>query len=135
MEKLILEKYIGYASDLNLMGGQITIDGTLLLIECADTEVDYFERPVVKRNWTIQIIKNDIICTIELKSVPLIPTEVDLFSDGTLLIVQSCCWKDGTDIERNARRYNRNGQLISAFSLGDGIERVQISNDDTIWVS
>jgi hypothetical protein len=135
IEKLILEKCNVYSSDLNFVAGQVTRDGTLLLIESNLQELDFFQRPVPKNNWIIKIIKGGSINTVELRNVPLIPTEVDLFSDGTLLIVQGRCLKDGKYIERNARRYNPNGQLISAFTLGDGINGVQIDETDTIWVS
>ncbi|SDY00931.1 hypothetical protein SAMN05421736_101130 [Evansella caseinilytica] len=81
------------------------------------------------------MIKDGRIKTVELKNVRLLPTDVDLFSDGSLLIVQSRCDKEGSYIERNARRYNPNGQLIDAFTLGDGINSVQIDETDTIWVS
>lgn len=135
IEKLLMQKYINYCTDLNIIGGQITRNGTLLLIESALQELDFFERPVPKNNWTIRVIKNDNIETINLNNVPLIPTEIDLFSDGTLLIVQGRCLKEGKKIERNARRYNVNGQLIEAFTLGDGISNVQIDEQDTIWVS
>ena len=47
----------------------------------------------------------------------LTSVKVDLFSDGTLLIVQSRCLKDGDNIERNARRYNTNGQLIKHLQI------------------
>ncbi|ARK32622.1 hypothetical protein BkAM31D_23625 [Halalkalibacter krulwichiae] len=107
----------------------------MLIVETSLEELDFFSRPVPKRNWTIHIMKNDTIETVELKNVSLIPTAVDLFSDGSLLLVQSRCLKDGSSVERNARRYNRNGQLISAFTLGDGIEQMQIDETDTIWVS
>ena len=135
IEKLVLQKCFDYSSSLNFIGGQITKDGTLILIESDLQELDFFQRPVQKNNWTIRIFKDDSIETVELKNVPLIPTEVDIFSDGTLLIVQGRCLKDGNYIERNARRYNPNGQLIEAFTLGDGIEHVQIDETDTIWVS
>lgn len=126
---------MNYCTDLNIIGGQITRNGTLLLIESNVQELDLFERPVPKNDWTIRVIKNDSIETIDLKNVPLIPTKIDLFSDGTLLILQGRCLKEGEEIERNARRYNDNGQLIEAFTLGDGINNVQIDEQDTIWVS
>lgn len=135
IEKLILQKWIEYSSNLNFVGGQITRDGALLLIESSLKEMDFFQRPVPKTNWTIQIMKGKTIETVKLKNVPLIPTEVDYFSDGSLLIVQPRCLKDGHYIERNARRYNINGELIDAFTLGDGISQVQIDESDTIWVS
>ncbi|WP_186579517.1 hypothetical protein [Aquibacillus kalidii] len=124
-----------YSSDLNFIGGKVTRDGTLLLIESDILELEFNERPAMKHNWTIRIIKENMIKSVRLKNVPLVPTEVDMFSDGTILIVQVRCSKDGNDIERNARRYNPNGQLIEAFTLGDGIEHVQIDDKDTIWVS
>ncbi|MFS0647431.1 hypothetical protein AB1L08_21320 [Siminovitchia sp. 179-K 8D1 HS] len=140
IEKLIMQKCIDFSSNLNFVGGQITRDGTLLLIESGLEEsgleeLDFFQRPVAKHNWTIRMINGENIETVELQKVPLIPTEVDLFSDGSLLLVQSRCLKDGKYMERNARRYNPNGQLIEAFPLGDGIENVQIDETDTIWVS
>ncbi len=124
-----------YSSDLNFVAGQVARVGNLLFIESDQLELDFFERPVAKTNWSIKIIKDGHIETIELKNLPLIPTEVDIFSDGTVLIVQSRCLKDGNDVERNARRYNPNGQLVDAFTLGDGIQQVQIDESDTIWVS
>lgn len=135
IEKLILEKHIDYSSRLNFISGHVARDGTLILIESDIEELDFFRRPVVKNNWFIKLIKDGRIETVELKNVPLIPTEVDIFSDGTLLLVQSRCLKEGTSIERNARRYNPSGQLIDAFTLGDGIESVQVDETDTIWVS
>lgn len=135
MEKIIVKKRIEYTSNLNFIHGQLTRDGTLLIIESQLDELDFFQRPVPKNDWIIKIIKGESIDTVELKNVPLIPTKVDLFSDGTLLIVQGRCLKDGDYIERNARRYNVNGQLIDAFSLGDGISDMQIDETDTIWVS
>ncbi|WP_225230083.1 hypothetical protein [Ureibacillus galli] len=135
MEKITVHKWMEYDSKFNFVGGQIAHDGTLLLIESSLEELDFFNRPVPKNDWTIRIINGETIETVILPHVPLMPTEVDLFSDGTLLLVQGRCLKDGTTIERNARRYNRNGQLISAFTLGDGINQVQIDETDTIWVS
>ncbi len=117
------------------MAGQAAQDGTLLLIETGQWELDFFERPVPKSSWAITLIRDDSIATVELKNIPLMPTHADLFSDGTLLIVQGRCLKDGAHAERNARRYNPNGQLIEAFTLGDGINDVQIDDTDTIWVS
>lgn len=137
IEKLTLQKYLDYSSELQFAGGQITRDGALLLIECNsnEEELDAFDRPVLKRDWIIRIIKNEKIETVKLTNVPLIPAHIDLFSDGTLLIVQARCLKDGEYTERNARRYNMNGQLIEVFTLGDGIGNMQIDENDTIWVN
>jgi len=130
-----MKKILDYHSDLNFVDGQISRDGTLLLLETDMHEVDFFERPVPRHDWMVRMINKEGLTSIKLKHVPLIPTEVDLFTDGTLLIVQGRCQKEGNKIERNARRYNPNGQLIDAFTLGDGIAQVQIDEIDTIWVS
>ncbi|WP_185763399.1 hypothetical protein [Niallia circulans] len=124
-----------FTSNMNYVDGQITNDGTLVLIETELPELEYRQWPVPKRNWTIRMLKDDKNEILELKNVPLIPSMVDFFSDGTILIVQSRCDGDGEKLARNARRYNPNGQLISAFTLGDGINSVQIDETDTIWVS
>lgn len=135
IESIRLKKYIDYDSDLHYVSSQITRDGALLLIESVLEELDFFHRPVLKYDWTICVIKNHTIQTIELKDVPLIPTEIDLFTDGSLLIVQGRCVKNGDYIEKNARRYSPNGELLDEFTLGDGIANVQIDETDTIWVS
>lgn len=134
IEKLMMQKWMDFSSNMNYVDGQITNDGTLVLIETELQELEYIQWPVPKRNWTIRMIKEDRDEAIELKNVPLTPSMVDFFSDGTILIVQSRCKGDGKNLGRNARRYNPNGQLISAFTLGDGINDVQIDETDTIWV-
>ncbi|WP_259347277.1 hypothetical protein [Niallia taxi] len=131
----MMQKWMDLTINKNYVNGQITNDGTLVLIETELQELEYIQWPAPKRNWTIRIIKEDRDEAIELKNVPLLPSMVDFFSDGTILIVQSRCNGDGENLGRNARRYNLNGQLISAFTLGDGINDVQIDETDTIWVS
>lgn len=61
IEKLTLQKHINYSSELHFTGGQITRDGDLLLIErnVNEEELNPFDRPVLKRDWTIRIIKNE----------------------------------------------------------------------------
>lgn len=86
MEKLLLKKYIDYIPTFHLIDGQITLDGTLILIESDMEELDFFERPVPKNNWIIKIVKDGNIEEIQLRNVPLIPTEVDVFSDRTILL-------------------------------------------------
>lgn len=135
IEKLMMQKWMDLTINKNYVNGQITNDGTLVLIETELQELEYIQWPAPKRNWTIRIIKEDRDEAIELKNVPLLPSMVDFFSDGTILIVQSRCNGDGENLGRNVRRYNPNGQLISAFTLGDGINDVQIDETDTIWVS
>jgi len=131
-EMMILHKCMNYTSKLNWLNGQITRDGALLLIETPSKEQDF---SLINKDWTITLIKDGTVNKIEVKNVPIIPTEADIFSDGSILLVQGRCSTDGDTLEQNARRYNVNGQLMDTLLLGDGIRQVQIDETDTIWVS
>ena len=49
MEKLILQKYIDYSSDLNFVDGQIASDGSLVLVESDLQELDFFRKTCAKK--------------------------------------------------------------------------------------
>lgn len=55
---------------------------------------------------------------------------------GELLLVGSRCGRfpDGS-LERNARVFDRRGNLLRDFSLGDGIQDVQTTRQGEVWVS
>jgi len=55
---------------------------------------------------------------------------------GEFLIVDSRCTaiEDGSP-DKNASVFGPDGTLRRAFTLGDGIEDVQVSADDSVWVS
>jgi hypothetical protein len=104
----------------------------LLLIETPWKEVDF---SLTNQNWTITLIKDGTVNKIELKNVPNTPTKADIFSDGTILLVQGRCSTEGDTLEKNAYIYDATGQLKDSFLLGDGISQIQIDEMDTIWVS
>lgn len=79
IEKLMMQKWMDFSSNMNYVDGQITNDGTLVLIETELQELEYIQWPVPKRNWTIRMIKEDRDEAIELKNVPLTPSMVDFF--------------------------------------------------------
>lgn len=133
IEKLKMKKFIDYHSDLNCVGLQIARDGTLLIIETHENEEEIL-RPLAKRDWTIRMIRKNGIDSVVLKDVTIIPSMVDIFTDGTLLIVQSRCpYRNGNPV-KNAKIYNVNSELLDEFTLGDGINHIQIDENDTIWV-
>lgn len=78
-EKLMMQKWMDLTINKNYVNGQITNDGTLVLIETELQELEYLQWPAPKRNWTIRIIKEDRDEAIELKNVPLLPSMVDFF--------------------------------------------------------
>lgn len=133
IENLILHKFINYNSHLNLVSFQIARDGTLLLIETNADEEDFLQ-PRSKRDWIIRLINEKGIQTVELKDVTIIPNLIDIFTDGSLLIAQSWCPKRGDYIVKNAKRYNLKNELLDEFTLGNGINFLQIDDTDTIWV-
>ncbi|WP_437832780.1 hypothetical protein ACQRXC_24390 (plasmid) [Niallia taxi] len=75
----MMQKWMDLTINKNYVNGQITNDGTLVLIETELQELEYLQWPAPKRNWTIRIIKEDRDEAIELKNVPLLPSMVDFF--------------------------------------------------------
>ncbi|UPO90463.1 hypothetical protein [Niallia sp. Man26] len=132
IEEIRLDICSTYPISTKWFNGQITRDGALLLIETPQEEIDF---SLSNQDCTITLIKDGNVRKIELKNIPISPTDADIFSDGSLLIVQGRCSTDGAKMEPNAQIYNLEGQLMDTFLLGDGISQVQIDETDTIWVS
>jgi len=56
-------------------------------------------------------------------------------SKEILLICGRSRYKSETEIDKNARIYNSNGELIRDFIAGDGIQDVKIDTKGNIWTS
>jgi len=138
MENIVVNKVMDNLFNGYFMSGQVARDGSLTLIyrnyDENYNEINLFESSMLPGNYTIYILKGTNIRAINLKNIPIIPYCVDIFSDDTLLVVQSRCEKDGMLIEQNAHIYDWKGEPLSAFTVGDGIEHVQIDSGDNIWV-
>ncbi len=52
-----------------------------------------------------------------------------------LLICGRCRYKNENEIDKNARIYSLNGDLLRDFVAGDGIQDVKIDNAGNIWTS
>jgi len=50
-----------------------------------------------------------------------------------LLVCARSYYHDAQNIEENARVYDKKGQLIRSFCLGDGIEHVYVTKNQEIW--
>ncbi|KGA96126.1 hypothetical protein BALCAV_0218220 [Alkalihalobacillus alcalophilus ATCC 27647 = CGMCC 1.3604] len=122
-----------YVAEGYVYSANATLNGTLILVETDLDYIDPFVRPVPKNNWRLKLFKDGMMEVLELKNLQLFPDYVDLFPDGTLLLVQNRCLKDGYKVERNARIFNRNGQKVDALVLGDGIAAIRVDYDDMIW--
>ena len=132
IEDIMLDKCMNYTSNMYWFNGQITSDGDLLLIETHTRELDF---ALTNQDWTITILKEGTVNKIELKNVPITPTKADIFTDGSILLIEGRCSTDGEKLKQNAYIYDATGQLMDSFLLGDGINQVQIDETDTIWVS
>ena len=52
-----------------------------------------------------------------------------------LLICARCRYENENEIDKNARIYNLEGELLRDFIAGDGIQDVQVDNEGNIWTS
>jgi len=55
--------------------------------------------------------------------------------DEILLVSGRCRYRGKTDIDKNARVYDTEGDLKRAFTIGDGIEDIKVDSQGQIWVS
>ncbi|MBM7579121.1 hypothetical protein [Jeotgalibacillus terrae] len=93
------------------------------------------ENPFTFRgDFTLKIVDRDDIFCVNIKNLPYLPDRIDMFSDGTVLLVSGRAWKTEDDVQQNARRYNMDGECLDEFALGDDIVRLSIDDEDTIWV-
>jgi hypothetical protein len=59
---------------------------------------------------------------VALTDVTIVPNEVDLLPDGSLLLVQSGCVRRPFEpVPHNAQVLNASGQALRSFRIGDGV--------------
>lgn len=89
-----------------------------------------------RRSWFVSVYQNGEL----LFTLPAIESRTNFHyvqrvgHDNLLLVGARCHYNEGKP-DKNAALYNHNGQLISRFTLGDGIEQVNVTADRNIWVS
>ncbi|MDW0112612.1 hypothetical protein QT711_05410 [Sporosarcina saromensis] len=54
-------------------------------------------------------------------------------NDHVLLVCARSYYHDASNIEENARVYDKNGSFVRSFCLGDGIGKVYVTKDQEIW--
>lgn len=88
-----------------------------------------------------KVVKQSKTSVIEILLPPIITRShldpiIDIFSDGSLLIVdRRCQYRSVDDYDYNGMIYNPTTKTILKFLAGDGIEQVLIDRDDHIWIS
>lgn len=89
-----------------------------------------------KRSWFVTVYQDgDLLLTL-----PAIESKTNFHYvqrvgyDQILLVGARCHYNEGKP-DKNAALYNHDGQPVSRFTLGDGIEQVNVTADNAIWVS
>jgi hypothetical protein len=78
---------------------------------------------------------NKLIQRTELAQIEVSFPQVQPLPNGEVLLVGSRCQYCDGDPEKNAAVFNAHGKMLRQFTLGDGIECIQTTNDGKIWVS
>ncbi|QBH97992.1 hypothetical protein EKN56_17280 [Limnobaculum zhutongyuii] len=89
-----------------------------------------------KRSWFVSIYQHGEL----ILSVPSIESKtnfhyVQILDEQHILLVGARCHYNHGDPEKNAEVYNLDGQRVRRFTLGDGIEDINVTTDGAIWVS
>ncbi|MDM5210986.1 hypothetical protein QUF94_05995 [Peribacillus sp. NJ4] len=135
--KLVCEKVMQFTSKDDCISTEIAANGDLLLLEMPNQpeRMDGFVQVAMKQNLKVHIINNQQYKQIEFHKVPISADHVQTFSDGTIMLVGSRCEYNEGKPDKNARFYDNNGQFLYALTFGDGIQSVQVDEQDRIWIS
>ncbi|AKJ42932.1 hypothetical protein [Pragia fontium] len=89
-----------------------------------------------KRSWFVSVYLNGEL----ILELPPIESRINfhyvqmLDNEHILLVGARCHYNDGQP-EKNAAVYDSHGQLVRSFTLGDGIEDINVTSDGAIWAS
>jgi hypothetical protein len=78
---------------------------------------------------------NNLIQQVELAQIEVSFPMAQALPDGEVLSVGGRCEYCDGDPEKNATVFNADGEMLRQFTLGDGIECIQTTNDGKIWIS
>ena len=117
-----------------LVARSITITDDALFLYMKQPKLKNFSKSATR----YKILRKSKHQTEEILLPPLKITYplVDIFSDGSILLVNSRCrYRGVNDSDLNGIIYNPSTQEIRRFLAGDGIEQVSIDSKDNIWIS
>ncbi|WP_227394978.1 hypothetical protein [Jeotgalibacillus aurantiacus] len=112
----------------------VTNDHKILFLAEGFDQSPAWNHLTFRGDFAVRLVDQDHVTSIAVKDLPFVPAKLDTFNDGSVLIVSSTCRKTGDAIQQNARRYSLDGECLDEFVLGDGISRVAIDHENTIWV-
>ncbi|MFB1081903.1 hypothetical protein [Jeotgalibacillus sp. JSM ZJ347] len=135
MRRITLEKW----SDIKVPEASayptaVTRDHRVLMIEKDLHQFNGVASGTYRGDYMIKMIDGNEVTHFTAKDFPFVPDRLDMFSDGTLLLVSSDCWRKDGWVQKNARRYSKSGECLNEFVLGTGLSGVTIDGEDTIWV-
>lgn len=70
---------------------------------------------------------------VRVRALPVAHPHVDVFADGSFLVVGARCSWTESGPELNALAIDQNGRIFRRGCLGDGIAHLQVAADGTIW--
>lgn len=82
------------------------------------------------------VIAGEQQCQVNIPPLDLSFPMVDIFSDGSIVIVGGRCqWRDKEDFDLNGVIVDPQTRMTSRFLVGDGVQDIGVDGDDRIWVS
>ncbi len=137
-----------YLKGREVISSGICYDGTLavLAVASADCELPFERTENAMASFPVTSTSRAFPATFMRFGAELL-TEVDLppscasyplvqvFPDGSILLVSSRCSKTAEGPELNAAVYSPAGEMLREFCLGDGIQDLRVSAKGEIWAS
>jgi hypothetical protein len=154
--QLMPEQFFSLKADLTEMVGKQKIisatigpcgEACLLMVAQPDeslafgyekrTDVSVCPRGAAERSYraTFVVYEKGLKQRIELGDIQQAFPTAQPLPNGEILIIGSRCHFGNGDPEKNAAVYDRCGNLLRRFVVGDGIEEVQTTRDGLIWIS
>ncbi|MDZ5711006.1 hypothetical protein [Jeotgalibacillus haloalkalitolerans] len=135
MRSITLEKWSDIkVPEASAYPAAVTRDHRVLLIEEDLHQFNGVDLRTHRGDYVVKIIDGNEVTQFTATDFPFVPDRLDLFSDGTVLLVSSICWREDGWVQKNARRYSTDGECLDEFVLGTGLSALSIDDEDTIWV-
>lgn len=113
----------------------VTRDQRVLMIEEDLHQFNGVDSSTHRGGYVVKIIDGNEGTHFTAADFPFVPDRLDMFTDGTVLLASSFCWRKNDWVQKNARRYSADGECLDEFVLGTGLSGVAIDDEDTIWVA
>jgi hypothetical protein len=111
-------------------GKDIVADGV-----CFDGTLAVLVENQANHSMSVLRFDKDLVEVVEIKGEPPRYPYVQFLPTGEVLIASSVARFVNNEKERNASVYDKNGQLLRQFTLGDAINDMRVANNSEIWVS